>query len=64
MHIITSDVDSYTRKILSDMTEHQHKDKDPWLSFIANIPWGIRMTRVWEKLTFGEDRKELFWVVI
>ena len=41
-HVITSDVESYARKIYSDMTEHQSTDKDPWLSFIINVFSGIR----------------------
>ena len=56
-HVITADVDPYTRRIYSDMTEHQYTDKDPWLSFIINIFQGLRMTHVWDsQFTFSADR--------
>ena len=40
--MITSDFESYARKIYSDMLEHQSTAQDPWLSFITNIFSGIR----------------------
>ena len=65
-YIVTSDADSYTRNIYTDMTEHQSTDKNPWFSFIKNILRGLGMTHVWDNhSTFSADRflkKKLFWL--
>ena len=56
-HIVTSDADSCTRNIYTDMTEHQSTDKNPWLSFIKNILRGLGMAHVWDNhSTFSADR--------
>ena len=56
--VITSDVDSYARKLYYDMTGHQFKDKDQWLSFIILFQ-GLEMTQEWDnKFTFSADRLE------